>query len=133
MVIIEIIQNNPISSILILSLLATIFITIVNFFMVDRTKMKEIKEKQKALRQEVKKYKDNPQKMMEFNKQMIEGMPEQLKHSLKPMIITTIPMLILFVWLRSIFIMTAIASTWIWWYIGSSIIFNICLRKCVGI
>ena len=68
MPIIELIQNNPRISIITLSFIVTIFITIVNFFMVDRTRMKEIKEKQKALRQEIKKFKDNPQKM---NKEMM--------------------------------------------------------------
>ncbi len=133
MPIIELIQNNPRISIITLSFIVTIFITIVNFFMVDRTRMKEIKEKQKALRQEIKKYKDNPQKMMELNKQMMEDMPEQLKHSFKPMLVTIIPLIILFRWLRSTFAITAIASTWFWWYIGASILFSMVLRKLFGL
>jgi uncharacterized membrane protein (DUF106 family) len=116
-------------SILVLSFLVTLFITIVTYYMTDRVRMKEIKDKQKRLREEIKKYKDNPQKMLEINKQMMEDMPEQLKHSFKPMIITIIPIIIIFAWLKSTFALTAIAKTWFWWYIGSSIFFSVVLRK----
>lgn len=120
-------------SILILSLLVTLFITIITYYMTDRKRMKELRDKQKALRIEIKKHKDNPQKMMELNKQMIEDMPEQLKHSFKPMLITMIPIIIIFAWLRSTFALTVIAKTWFWWYIGSSIVFSIILRKVFGL
>ena len=136
MVIIEFIQSsawNARISIVILSFLVTLFITIVTYYMTDRERMKELKEKQKRLRAEIKNHRDNPQKMMELNKQMMEDMPEQLKHSFKPMMITMIPILIIFAWLRSTFVLTAIAKTWFWWYIGSSIIFSISLRKMLGL
>jgi len=118
-------------SILGLSLLVTLFITIVTYYMTDRERMKELKDKQKALRLEIKKYRDNPQKMMELNKKMMEDMPEQLKHSFKPMIITIIPIIIVFAWLRSTF--AVILPSWIWWYIISSIIFSLGLRKVFGL
>ena len=123
------IQNNPRLGIIILSFIVTLFITIVTHFMTDKKRMKEIKDKQKALRAEMKNHKDNPQKMMEINKEMMADMPEQMKHSFKPMIVTIIPLLILFRWLRATFAITAISSTWIWWYIGSSMVFSITLRK----
>jgi len=136
MVITEFIQSNAWNarlSIIILSFLVTLFITIVTYYMTDRTRMKELKDKQKRLRLEIKKHRDNPQKMMELNKQMMEDMPEQLKHSFKPMLITMIPILIIFAWLRSTFALTAIAKTWFWWYIGTSIFFSISLRKILGL
>ena len=129
----ELIQNNPRIAIIILSLIVTIFITTVTYFMTDRERMKEIKAKQKDLRLEIKKFKHDPAKMMELNKQMMEDMPEQLKHSFKPMLVTIIPLLILLGWLRATFADTVIASTWIWWYIGSSIVFSMGLRKIFGL
>ena len=133
MAIVELIQAHPTLSIIGLSFLVTLAISIVNFFMVDREKMKEIKDRQKALRKEMKQFKDNPEKMMELNQKMLEDLPEQMKHSFKPMIITLIPLLILFAWLRSTFAETTIASTWLWWYIGSSIVFSIVIRKLFGL
>ena len=105
------------------------FITTVTYFVTDRELMREIKRKQKFLKEEMKKYRDNADKMMEINKQMMEHLPEQMKQSFKPMLITLIPLLIFFVWLRATFAETVIATTWIWWYIGSSIIFSMVLRK----
>jgi uncharacterized membrane protein (DUF106 family) len=135
----EFMQSNPRISIILVSLLVTVFITTVRYFMVDRDKLKEIKERQKELRKEVKKYKDNPEKMLELNQQMLEDMPEQFKQSFKPMLITMIPVLILFKWMWSIYGETALSGTsflfpvWLWWYIGSSIIFSIALNKGLGL
>ena len=129
----ELIQSNPEISIVALAFLVSIAITLINYFMVDREKMKQIRQKQKQLREEMKKFKNNPEKVMEINKQMLEDMPEQLKMSFKPMLITLVPLLILFAWLKSTFAATSIASTWIWWYIGASIIFSIILSKAFGL
>ncbi len=133
MAIIDLIQNNPRIAIIILSFLVTLFITTVTYFMTDRERMKEIRDRQKELRKEMKQYKDNPEKMLEINKKLMEDMPEQLKHSMKPMLITFIPIIIFFGWLRATFALTAISSTWFWWYIGSSILFSIVIRKVVGL
>ncbi len=121
------IQNNPLVGLMILSFFVTLFITIVTHFMTDKKRMKELKDKQKFLRGEMKKCKDNPQKVMELNKQMMEDLPEQMKQSFKPMIITIIPLLILFKWLRGTFV--DILPHWIWYYIGFSMLFSIVLRK----
>ena len=133
MALLEIIQNNPRIAIIILSFIVTLFITIITYFMTDRDRMKEIRERQKELRKEMKQCRDNPEKMLELNKKLMEDMPEQLKHSMKPMMITFIPIIIFFGWLRATFALTAIAGTWFWWYIGFSILFSIVIRKGFGL
>ena len=124
-----IIIQHPKPAILIISLLVTIFITIISYYVTDRNLMKEIKEKQKRLKEEMKIHKDNPQKMMEINKQMMEDFPKQMKQSMKISVITIIPLLLLFNWLRPTFTQTTLATNWIWWYIIASLIFSIVLRK----
>lgn len=121
------IQANPKISIIIFSLGVTIFMTIIRYFFTDRKAMREIKEKQKTIREEMKKHKDNPEKIMELNKQMMEHFPIQMKQSFKLMLITIVPMLLLLGWLRSTF--TEILPHWIWWYIIPSLIFGIVLGK----
>ena len=121
------IQTNPRIGLMILAFFVTLFITIVTHFMTDKVRMKELKDKQKFLRAEMKNHKDNPQKVMELNKQMMEDLPEQMKQSFKPMIITIIPLLILFKWLRGTF--TDVLPHWIWYYIGFSMVFSMTLRK----
>ena len=129
----DLIISNPRTSIIIISLIVTIFITVIRYYMTDRERMKEIKERQKELRKEMKEYRDNPEKMMEINKRMLEDMPEQMKMSFKPMLITLIPILLVFGWMKATYAVTDIASTWLWWYIGSSIIFSIILSKSFGL
>jgi uncharacterized membrane protein (DUF106 family) len=124
-----IILANPKTSIITISFLATLFITILSYFMTNRDLLKQIKEKQKSLREEMKKYKDNPEKMMEINRQMMEDFPKQMKESMKISLVTIIPFILLFKWLKAIFIETTIASSWIWWYIIFSLIFSMILRK----
>lgn len=123
------IQANPAIAILVISFLATIFVTIINYFFTDRELMRKIKEKQKNLREEMKKYRNDPAKMMEINKQMMEDFPHQMKQSFKIMLITLIPMLLLFGWLRGVFVNTSLGNSWIWWYIIASLVFSIVLRK----
>jgi uncharacterized membrane protein (DUF106 family) len=127
------INAYPHASIILISLGVTILITIVRYYMTDRVKMREIRERQKKLREEMKLYRDHPEKMMELNKKMLEDFPEQMRQSFKPMIITLIPVLVIFWWMKSVYEGTAIASTWFWWYIGASIIFSIILNKVFGL
>jgi len=129
----ELIQNNPRISLILISVIASFFVTVVRYFMLDKEKMKEIKQRRKDLRQEMKKYKDNPEKIMELNKRMMRDLPEELKHSFKPLIVTLIPFLILFAWLRSTYAVTDIAATWFWWYFGSALISSIILNKLFGL
>ena len=123
------IQSNPKVAIVILSLLVTLVLTVVNYFVTDKELMKNIKAKQKTIREEMKQYKHDAQKMMELNKKMMEDFPAQMKQSFKMMIITFIPIVIFYSWIRSVFATTTLASGWIWWYIISSIVFSIILRK----
>ena len=135
----DLIQANPRISIIVISLLVTIFITVVRYYMTDRERMKEIRERQKELRKEMKEYRDHPEKMMEINQKMLEDMPEQMKMSFKPMIITLIPILIVFGWMRSVYADTILSNVflffpvWLWWYIIASIVFSIALSKLLGL
>ena len=125
----NLIISNPKVSIVIISFLISLFVTLIRYFMTDKEKMREIKEKQKKLRAEMKIHRNNPEKMMENNQKMLEDMPEQMKQSFKPMIITLIPILLVFAWMRSTYSVTEIANSWLWWYIISSLIFSIVLGK----
>jgi len=125
----QLILSYPQISIVAISFIVTTCITIISYFVTDRELLKRIKEKQKALREEMKKHRDNPEKMMEINKKMMEDFPHQMKQSMKISVITIIPLLILFRWLKPTFAQTLIADNWIWWYIVSSLVFSIILRK----
>jgi len=58
---------------------------------------------------------------------------ELMKHSFKPMIFTFLPLILIFWWIRGIFLETAIADVWLWWYIGTALISSIFLRKVLDV
>ncbi|MBU0957460.1 MAG: DUF106 domain-containing protein [Nanoarchaeota archaeon] len=123
----ELIQAYPKPSIVVISMLATLFITIINYYVQDRDKMKELKEVQKACRIKLKDAKGNPKQIAQINKQMMECSMEMMKHSFKPMLITFIPLIVLIAFIRSSY--EPILSGWLWWYIGASIVSSIIFRK----
>ena len=127
----SLIQTYPHYSIIVLSALVSLFITIVNYFIMDKDRMREIKAKQKELQAQAKVHQKegNHDKMMASQKEMMSYTGEMMKQSFKPMLVTIIPLLILFGWLRATFAVTVIAKTWLWYYIGCSIVFSIFLRK----
>jgi len=129
MAIVEMIQANPRISITIISLLVAAFINIVNYFVLDKEEIKSLKEKQKNLQNELKKNKDNPTKMMEIQKEMFTQMGEQMKHSFRPMMITFIPIIIIFSLIRGVYAETVLAKSWFWWYFAASIVFSSLMRK----
>ncbi len=125
----EFVQSYPRTSIILLGLIISLFISLVNYFVLDKEKMRNLKERQKAIQKEMKDHKDNPQKLMELQKEMLSQAGETMKHTLKPMLITFIPVLLIFGFMRGLFAPTEIAKTWLWWYIGSSLIGSIAFRK----
>ena len=54
---------------------------------------------------------------------------ETLKHSMKPMFITIIPIIFFFSIIKGWYAETEIAKSWIWWYIAGSIVSSIIFRK----
>lgn len=129
--ILEYIQTNPRTGIILIGLLISFFISVVNFFVIDKDRMREIKARQKELQAKMKEHQKagNHDELMKLQKEMFSGIGETFKQSFKPMIITIIPILVLFAIIRSTFAETAIASTWFWWYIGASLIGSMLFRK----
>jgi len=119
---ITLIQAYPTTSIILFGLAISFLISLVNYFMLDKERMRELKKKQKDIQAEMKNHKENPEKVMALQKEM-------MSHSFKPMLITIIPILIFFSFIKGVYTTTIIAKTWIWWYIGSSIVGSIIFRK----
>ncbi|MCA9485323.1 MAG: DUF106 domain-containing protein [Nanoarchaeota archaeon] len=129
--IISLIQANPHASIIILAALVTLFITAVNYFIMDKEKMRELKSRQKELNKQMKEHQKagNHEKVKEWTGEIMPMTMEMMKHSFKPMIITFIPIIIFFSFIRSTFAETTLAATWFWWYLGTAMISSILFRK----
>jgi uncharacterized membrane protein (DUF106 family) len=129
----EIIQSNPKVSIIVISLIVTFFTTLVYKYSTNQNRMKELKEVQKKCQIDIKANKDNPEKMMEIQKQMLACSGEMMKFSFKPMLITMIPLLIVLAFIRNVYVGTPIASSWIWYYLVSGIVGNMIFRKILKV
>src|SRR3990167_8156705 len=114
--VISLIQVYPKISIIIIALLVSFFISLINYFVMDKEKLREIKAKQKALQKEMKEHQKagNTAKMMEMNKELMGHSMEMMKHSFKPMLITFIPIILFFKYVRGIYAETSLGGHWIW-------------------
>jgi len=127
--VIELIQAYPRWSIIVISGFVSLFISLINYFVLDKEKVREGRARQKELNKQMKESKHDPVKTMEIQKELMSHAMQNMKNSFRPMLITIIPILVIFWWIRGIFAETTIASVWLWWYIGSSIVFSIIFRK----
>lgn len=122
-------------SIALFGVAVSLLIQLVNFFVLDKESIRDLKAKQKKLQEEMKQHKTNPQKMSELNQELVGHSLAMMKHSFKPMLITLVPILILFSFLKGAYTGTELEATkfifpiWLWYYIGSSIVASIVFRK----
>lgn len=98
------------------------------------------------MQKELKELKDNPEKFMEAQKMMMEKNMQYMKHSMKPTLITFVPLILIFGWLRLRFgdageivswgakiPLFGTGFGWLGLYFWSAIIFSLITRKLMKI
>jgi len=129
----------PAISIILFSFLVTLAMTLVTKYLTNQSRMKELKEIQKACQIKLKDNKGNPEKMAEINKEMMTCSMELMKHSFKPMLITFLPLILFFWWIRGIYSTTSLTENflifpiWLWYYLVTGIVSSIVLRKILKV
>jgi uncharacterized membrane protein (DUF106 family) len=134
---------NPNLGMIIISLFISILISIVQKYTTDQEALRELKKEQKAMQEEMKKYRDNPDKMLEVQKKQMELMPRQFELTMSSSLYTIVPIILFFRWFSDYF--TANSSVkllgflmasksflfpgWVWAYLILSIIFMIILKR----
>ena len=118
--------------------LISIFMTLVQKYGTDQETLKKLKAEQKELQKEMKEFRDDPAKVLELQKKSFEFMPLMMKHSMRPIIYTGIPLILLFRWFMDYF--AALPDfrffgffSWFWYYLILSIIFSSILRKIMNV
>src|SRR3989338_1531724 len=126
-------EFGPLWGVIIVAGIITLITTLVYKYFTDQKALKKIKEDHKDLQEEMKKHKENPAKMAELQKQLLQkGLIEPMKHQLKPLLITFIPFILIFGWLKTTYQSSGdmlFGFGWFGTYIIFSIIFSIILRK----
>ncbi len=130
----KLIELSHLWALVIIATILTFLVTIVYKYATDQTLMKGLKDETKSLQKQMKEHKDNPSKMMEIQKQAMEKNMKYMMHSFKPMIITFIPIIIIFGWLKNTYTgvelnFLGFIDSWLWTYIIISIIASLILRK----
>jgi uncharacterized membrane protein (DUF106 family) len=132
--------------IILISVLLTLLITLFYKFFTNQELMKSLKKELKSLQKEMKTLKDNPEKFMKTQKKAMQKNLEYMKHSMKPTLITFLPLILIFGWLRfkfadsgDIFIwgfnipLFGTGLGWLGIYFFSAVISSIIFRKILKI
>jgi len=97
-------------AIIIISLGISLLITIAYKLFTDQKLMKELKEDMKKAQKEMKEFSKDPAKVMNMQKEAMKKNMEYLKHSMKPTLITFLPIIIIFGWLNANFAYLPVSS-----------------------
>jgi uncharacterized membrane protein (DUF106 family) len=81
----------------------SVFITLLQKYATDQETLRELKKEQKILQQEMKKYKEHPEKLIELQKKQFEFIPKTMKLSMRPIMFTGIPLILFFRWFMDFF------------------------------
>ncbi len=92
---------HPLASIAIVAFTVTLFTSLVYRFVTDQKKMKVLKSELKELQKMMKSHRGNPDKLMKIQKDAMEKNMEYMRHSMKPMLFTMLPLILMFGWLNS--------------------------------
>ncbi len=92
---------NPLLAIAVISFIITFIMTLIYKWMTDQKKMKELKDKLTSFQKEMKEARNDQKRILEINKEMMKINGEYMRHTMKPMLISWIPILIIFAWMAT--------------------------------
>lgn len=96
-------QAGPFWTIVILSLVVSLVSTVAYKYLTDQKLLKEIRDRQKEYQKKLKELRSNPEELKKVQSEYFQNSGETMKQSfgqsLKPMMITLIPLLLIFGWM----------------------------------
>ena len=99
----------------------------------DQETMRELKKEQKELQAKIKSLERGSKEYSELSMKSLEMMSPMMKLSMRPVIYTAIPFILLFRWFSDFFTVAGdvrlFGLSWFWFYLIGSIIFSSILRK----
>lgn len=96
-------ELQPWLAIAIMSLIISIFITVVYKYTTNQELMKKLKEDMKAHQKEMKENRNNAKKMMEIQKKAMDKNMQYMLQSFRPMLFYFLPLILVFGWLNNHF------------------------------
>lgn len=127
---------NLTGGMIILVLLISLFMTLIQKYTTDQKTMKEMKDEQKRLQQEMKKLEAGSKEHSELGMKSMKMMVPMLKLGMRPIIYTAIPIILLFRWFADYFALVDFnfwIFNWFWFYFFGLMIFSSILRKILKV
>ena len=121
-----------------ISIILVLMSSLVRRAMIDREKMEETKKKMKEHQEKLKKISKsgNTKEMQRVQSEFMSLTMEQMKQSFKPMLITFVPFILVFGWLKGEYGNVGTVATilgfdlgWFWWYFICAMVFSLILNK----
>jgi len=117
-------------------LVISAIMTLAQKYGTDQETLREIKKEQKILQEEAKKYKHDPEKLLELNKKQMEFIPKTMDITMRPLMYTFVPIILFFRWFNDYFAAPELEGfrffgflSWFWFYLIFSIVFSSIFRK----
>ncbi|MBM3232436.1 DUF106 domain-containing protein [Candidatus Pacearchaeota archaeon] len=99
----DLLDWNVTFGLMIITLVLNLLTTLLHKKVTDQDLLKQIKEEQKLVNEEMKLYKSNPEKTMELSKKSMELAFKTFPITMRPVIYTAIPFILLFRWITAYF------------------------------
>lgn len=144
----EFVKSFPLLSMMLFSLVITLLSTIAYKKFTNQQKMKELREKQKEIQETSKQFRNDPKKMLELQQEMMRLSGEQMRASMKITLITLLPFILIFNFLKNLYTDAEVGNIidwgvrvplfdtgagWLLSYLIFSIIFSMILRKIMKV
>jgi uncharacterized membrane protein (DUF106 family) len=137
----EVFGLKPVYAIFAISVILSIFVTLVYKFATDQVVMRELKKELKKHQVQMKEHRSDSVKISEISKKSMDVNMKYMKQTMKPMLITMIPFFAIFQWMRGIFGEIIIFNLpmwphtlgWLGTYIIFSMIFTTVFRKLLNV
>ncbi len=123
---------------LIIVFIITLLTTLIQKYATDQKALRELRHEQKLLQEEMKKFKDNPEKISEISKKQMEVIPKTFKLTSRATLFTIVPFLLFYRWFSDFFVTIGEPKffgflNWFWFYFIFAIIFSSILRKVLKV
>jgi uncharacterized membrane protein (DUF106 family) len=122
------IEWNTFIGFLITVAVISLILTIAQKFFTDQAELKILKAEQKAVQEEMKQYKNHPEKLIELQKKSFSTMPKMMHLTMRAFVYTGVPIILFFRWFQEM-LAPIYGGWWILYYLIGAMIFSIIFRK----
>ncbi len=119
--------------ILIVSLAISLITSLLQKYMTDQETLKSIRAEQKLIGDQMKEFKDHPEKLLELQRKQMPLLGKSMELTMRPTLYTAVPFIILIRWFGDYFADHSVKIfgllSWLWAYILFAILFSLVFRK----